>query len=493
MISPAMTTNGMNSHQTSPEFHMTSMDNTDGHEIPRDNTQVQLEAIRQQQLDIQRQLDQLQHQQPQPSQQGQSPATPNGGQDYGGYLPSPMVPNMDGNFRLASHFNYGNPQDSLTPLTSPALNPYTARFHARSNSLSTLPSPAIHAYNPQNQIPIPYYQSPPSDPQMAEYLANLASLLDTNIQAGQESNQEQQFYSGNGSGGSGGSTIHTPASEQGNPLGQLNGSPAMLPSAKTSPQTMRKETKPGPGPHRANQAGRTRPSPMLRPTGRPNRMSTGPNGQPQNNHYASVPPSPLVGASMQGSSSSGGVNMRDCAPPPVSFPVEGAGSNISSTSGSLSPVDLTPAMNATPTPPSPNPQRQGANGQQGQSGFAPITPATLMQLGQPISTSSTNGSSSPRPRRSSGGNGGPQRVTSRDYYYSGGKDGNEEGSSSMRQSYAVPSLPSKGSSGRQQSGEGHKGVSNGKSILNTKTIEGLRTLKADSELTVDADITSSLY
>lgn len=368
LLSPAMTTQG-GSLNTSPHFSV----GPNAHARPETgstDTQRQLEAIQMQQMSLQRQLDQLQQQQhhtqyPQHSQMAAyvSPIiNPQMQSNYGGALALSEGTPLQGPATAQS-----NPQEFFSPLGSPALNPshhgVSSRGRHRS-SLSNAASPATTQGNvlqqyPSSQVHDTATVSPALLPQAGHHVQRFMNL-DSNGQA--YLTEWAKLLSDN-------STTPTSQTSEASASSPLHRNTTELSSqfqgdyAATSHQHPRQTTtrpastrSPALGPHRSGN-GKSRPSPMIKPSQRPGRSNLG--------NSSSVSSSPLVTASIGGNQSpavlNGGMH-------PANSTVDG-----SNGSGSLSPVDLSTIL----MPPPPVPQR----GESGSANFAPITPATLMQIG----------------------------------------------------------------------------------------------------------------
>lgn len=299
-----------------------------------------------QQLNLQMQLDQLQQQQHQTyTPQGQR--TP--------YV-SPMInPQMQNNYGGALAFTDEVPapvppvqaQEFFSPLGSPALNPVHHGVPLRARHRSSLSSTTSPVSAQGNFVP-PY---PPNDTTLSPallpqghhvqrfidangqaYLTEWAKLLADNASTPTSQNSDA----------SASSPVHRNASDGGLP-DQGNHRTSRTISTRS----------PALGPHRSG-SGKTRPSPMIKPSQRPGRSNLG--------NSTSVTSSPLVNASI-GSHQSPAVLLAG---------TYSANTMDGSTgSGSLSPVDLSSIL--MPPPPVPQQKESTAN-------FAPITPATLMQL-----------------------------------------------------------------------------------------------------------------
>ncbi|WRT66871.1 uncharacterized protein IL334_003834 [Kwoniella shivajii] len=256
-------------------------------------------------------------------------ATPNSG--FFSPLTSPALEasnrnQMHGHRR---HFSPAfNPQQSRTPhplsaLSSPALNPVGSSGGAQ----QTL-SPAL---GPQTGADL-------SDP---EYLRALVGMLDGNPQ---------------GLGDPAQSNYHSPSMTSSSTAGHstILASPALIPT--------------GTGPHRNSLPTKSRPSPMLKPTGHRSHQRA-PSGTLNGNGTFSVPTSPAIQKYHPNPPHMGGmgylppsaVDHRNLAP---------SGTSLSSAS-TPSPVDLSHIM---PPPPVPNGTSKS------RKGIAPMTPASLMNL-----------------------------------------------------------------------------------------------------------------
>jgi hypothetical protein len=396
---------------------------------------AQLQALQEQQLNIQRQLDAIQRSQQQAQQQQQQKHHHNqqqqSSQHHQLHQPqgqqglqnspyvSPMInPQPNGGFGYQSSSrgtstSHPTPNsDFFSPLTSPALDPVQMGFrssqntnpsvqqarnqggHARERSTPSAISPGYvnginNQYNGMPMMKVPdrsnvtldqtlspallpqpdawKHQTQPSNlgsPSQA-YLEELARMINS-----QEQSQAGFMSSGDVGQGQAGETPSSMSAV----TAQSN---AALPSAgsigiqehmaaRRRAATVGKS--PALRPSRAS-TGRTRPSPMMKPTHRPGRGGS-----------STVPPSPLVAAYT-----------------PPTMPSSARASHFggrgedSIGSESLSPVDLSQMIMPPPPPPSQS-LSKAKNVIKGK--VAPITPATLMQMGQTVH--STSG-----PRRSS--------------------------------------------------------------------------------------------
>ena len=384
---------------------------------------AQLQALQQQQLNIQRQLDAIQRSQQQQQQQQQQQnqqERQSSGQSQQGMQNSPYVsplinPQPNGGFGYQSSSrgtstSHPTPNsDFFSPLTSPALDPVQMGFrsnhlnssaqqqarnqgHARERSTPSAMSPGYingmnNQYNgmPMMKVPdrsnvtldqtlspalLPQPDAWKHQPQSSgsgpgsnsstsqAYLEELARMINSQEQPtsgpmngemgqpGDMTNNAAQAGAGMPSAGNIGIQEHMAARRRAATVGK---SPALRPSRAST--------------------GRTRPSPMMKPTHRPGRGGS-----------STVPPSPLVAAYT-----------------PPTMPLSSRASQFggrgegSIGSESLSPVDLSQMIMPPPPPPSQsiNKTKNVIKGK-----VAPITPATLMQMGSTVLSNSG-------PRRSS--------------------------------------------------------------------------------------------
>ncbi|KAJ9105492.1 hypothetical protein QFC21_001863 [Naganishia friedmannii] len=398
LLSPAITHHGGSLH-TSPQFAVESnQGHTHGQTSTTTDTQRRLESIQMQQMNLQRQLDELQQQQRQqqdqnsqsqmhqyqhqqqiyhqPQQRQTQPQDPN---HTGSYV-SPMVyPQTQTNLGSALSLTTGTPlqgpspatsnhQEFFSPLGSPALGPVnhgpSVRKRHRS-SLSNATSPALINTNHLPQYPPSRNAeaatvSPALLPQGAlhaqrfmnmdgnnqAYLTEWAKLLSDNSSTSSSQISEVSIPS----------PVHRKPAELGAQSqhdGHLENYNMHSRQMNARPSSTRS---PALGPHRSGN-GKTRPSPMIKPSHRPGRSNLG-NGN-------SVTSSPLVVAT----------NGTHYSPAimPGGHLIDGF-SNGSAGSGSLSPVELSSILMPPPPPP---PHRTQGNSAK----FAPITPAALMQIG----------------------------------------------------------------------------------------------------------------
>jgi len=368
---------------------------------------AQLRALQQQQLNIQRQLDaiqqsQQQHQQQQGRQSQMAHSSP---------FVSPMLnaqSNGTGGFnggyqtssRGGTSTSHPTPNSEFfSPLTSPALDPVQMSFrsntanqntgnlprsrgHTRENSISTAMSPGYatgvnNQYNgmPMMKVPdlsnvtldqtlspalLPQPDAWKHQPQMTApnganssssqaYLEELARMINAQDQLQVSGGTGSQ--AANGDVGLGSDQVANNASSLAGNIGLQEHM-----AARRRAATVGKS--PALRPSRAS-TGRTRPSPMMKPTHRPGRGGAN-----------TVPPSPLVAAytpPIVPSSARGGQ-------------LDGRGEG-SGASESLSPVDLSQMIMPPPPPPSQigNKTRQVIKGK-----VAPITPSVLMQMGSSV-------------------------------------------------------------------------------------------------------------
>jgi hypothetical protein len=299
----------------------------------------------------------------------------------GSYVSPVVYPQTQNNFGSALSLTTGTPlqgpspatsnnQDFFSPLGSPALGPVQHGAPVRKrhrSSLSNATSPAsIHMSQlpqyPPSRIPEAGTVSPALLPQGAlhaqrfmnmdgnsqAYLTEWAKLLSDNSSTSSSQISEASVPS----------PVHRKPAELG-AQAQFDGhiENHSLPSRQINARPSSTRS-PALGPHRSGN-GKTRPSPMIKPSQRPGRSNLG-NGN-------SVTSSPLVVAT----------NGTTCSPAIMSggHLVDGF-SNGSAGSGSLSPVDLSTIL-MPPPPPPPPPQRTDGH----LTKFAPITPAALMQIG----------------------------------------------------------------------------------------------------------------
>lgn len=363
-----MTNQGGSLH-TSPQFSVgPSAAGVHDHqpETGSSETQRQLQAIQMQQMNLQRQLDQLQ-QQTQYQQHTQpyvSPMiNPQMQNNYGGALAL-----TDGTPLQGPATAQSNPQEFFSPLGSPALNPIHHGVPARGRhrlSISNTTSPA----SAQGNILPPFSTSQVNDtatvspallPQGGSHHVQRFMNMDTNGQAyltewAKLLGDNATTPNSQTSEASASSPLHRNTIELGS---QISGDQAPANhqhhrQSNTRPPSTRS---PALGPHRSGN-GKSRPSPMIKPSQRPGRSNLGNN--------SSVSSSPLVTASIGSNQSpavlNGGLHSATST------------ADGSNGSGSLSPVDLSTIL----MPPPPVPQRRDS----GLTSFAPITPATLMQIG----------------------------------------------------------------------------------------------------------------
>jgi hypothetical protein len=337
--------------------------------------QAQLHVLQQQQLAIQKQLDMIQRQQAQAQQQ----------QVAGSPFLSPMINPQgttgtftapyQGSSRGTSTSHPTPKSEFFSPLTSPALNPVQMGFrsgsqqgsqsmhqggqghvmnneHMRHRSLSgaVAPSPVVQGGMMNNSrfppptrsgsgmeqtmspalLPQPdaWRQTQPMTSQA--YLDELAKMINGN---GQEQGLGMSMDYTNGEYG-----LAQDQAVQKRKNSTVGKSPALRPSRSS--------------------AARSRPSPMMKPTQRPGRGGAN-----------TVPPSPLITAYT-----------------PMVAPASARMATFDNEhfqSESLSPVDLSQMI----MPPPPAPLQAGRSSKHpGQGRVAPITPATLMQIGPPSQT-----------------------------------------------------------------------------------------------------------
>lgn len=366
-----MTNQGGSLH-TSPQFSVgPSAAGAYDHqpETGSSETQRQLQAIQMQQMNLQRQLDQLQQQQHNTQYQQQT-------QPY----VSPMInPQMQNNYGGALALTDGtplqgpattqsNPQEFFSPLGSPALNPIHHGVPARGRhrlSMSNTTSPASVQGNtlppfPTSQVSDAATVSPALLPQGGGHHVQRFMNMDTNGQAyltewAKLLGDNATTPNSQTSEASASSPLHRNTAELSS---QMSGDQAPVHHQHHRQSNPRPASTRSPalGPHRSGN-GKSRPSPMIKPSQRPGRSNLG--------NSSSVSSSPLVTASTGSHHSpaylNGGLHSANST-------VDG-----SNGSGSLSPVDLSSIL----MPPPPVPQRRDS----GMTNFAPITPATLMQIG----------------------------------------------------------------------------------------------------------------
>ncbi|WWD15692.1 hypothetical protein CI109_100114 [Kwoniella shandongensis] len=277
-------------------------------------------------------------------------------------------------FSPAFNGQSSRPPHPLSALSSPALNPVGSSGGAQ----QTL-SPAL---GPQNSGDL-------ADP---DYLRALVGMMENNNQSNPYGDLSQPAY-----------TSPSMASTS------TAGHNAILASPSLNPIS-------GPGPHRHSLPSKSRPSPMLKPTGHRshnrNASTTG-NG----NGNFSVPTSPNV---QKYHSAAPGMGVGYL--PPSAIEHRQFTSNMSnSTTSTPSPVDLSHIM---PPPPVPN------GNVKSRKGVTPITPASLMNLGPGTGAGSGPGSA--------------------DLAYQGDREG-------INQYGAVPPPPSQPSAARRPSGSGAGG------------------------------------
>ena len=245
----------------------------------------------------------------------------------------------------------------FSPLTSPALDsgPRSHYFqHAQTqprNPLSNLSSPALNPVGSSGGAQ--QTLSPALEPQKNEdmdYLSNLVGYLDSQ---GLTSQPESMTTSN--------SQYHSPAVSTSS---HAHSSPLVAPINGG-----------GTGPHRHSLPLKSRPSPMIKPTHR---------GRPSTHGSGSVPSSPIASKMPHHGMMNGHIPGMGFLPPAAIHPSQtmghiqqhymplgGSGSISSETP---SPVDLAQIM---PPPPMPDPGRM-------RGGPAPLTPASLMNLGHGI-------------------------------------------------------------------------------------------------------------
>jgi hypothetical protein len=366
-------TNQGGSLNTSPHFSVgPSASRVHNHQVDAgtSETQRQLQAIQMQQMNLQRQLDQLQQQQhqtqtvyqPQPQPYVSPMINPQMQNSHGGALAL-----TDGTPLQGPATSQSNPQDFFSPLGSPALNPTYQGVPVRGRhrlSVSNATSPASTHANMLPQFPPPQCHdaatvSPALLPQGGSHHVQRFMNMDTNGQAyltewAKLLGDNATTPNSQTSEASASSPRHRNTTELGsqipNDLAFANQQQPRQTNAR--PASTRS---PALGPHRSGN-GKSRPSPMIKPSQRPGRSNLG--------NSNSVSSSPLVTASI-------GTNQ---SPAFVNGGLHSTTSTVdgSTGSGSLSPVDLSTIL----MPPPPVPQR----GDSGLTSFAPITPATLMQI-----------------------------------------------------------------------------------------------------------------
>lgn len=442
LLSPAVTQHG--SHYPSPQFNDTSQGMASTSSSGAGDQQTQLQAIQMQQLNIQRQLDDLQRQQSHTSHSSQSPQNQaiNQSQQQPSMPRNSMPPHMmqqqqqqhqqqqqpQGNMHTYNphesspyvsplvharaddpNSNFPTPtSEFFSPLTSPALNPvnsYGARVgvvqHRQSSSAGSRVGPTRHgrlSEGMQQTI------SPALLPQIDGNMINVPGLHDGG-NGGGNNDQFNSNSSGSGNGshsndnnltewvnflGSSAEVIQTPPIDPSLESRNLANSPSIMmnpgttnggghfsginsPSHPFSRSTAQERTtngrSPSLGPHRSTASGKTRPSPMIKPTHRQNRGS--------GKGHISVPESPLVAAFTSSSCST--TDNSSMANKGTFIDSGTANTNGSIGSGSLSPVELSAIL--MPPPPIPaHVHHQLQPGPPGQA-LAPMTPAALMQLG----------------------------------------------------------------------------------------------------------------
>jgi hypothetical protein len=258
--------------------------------------------------------------------------------------------------------SHASTQEFFSPLGSPALNPVHNGKPLRARHRSG-PSSTTSPVSAQGNFAPPYHPqgndttlSPALLPQGGHhvqrfidangqaYLTEWAKLLADNASTPNSQNSDA----------SASSPVHRTD-------GQLPGDSNQHRNGRTV-----STRSPALGPHRSGN-GKTRPSPMIKPSQRPGRSNLG--------NSTSVTSSPLVNAT----------NGSHFSPAMLLAGMQSASGTIdgSTGSGSLSPVDLSSIL----MPPPPVPQRKESV----TANFAPITPATLMQLSSvPIPSSQEN-------------------------------------------------------------------------------------------------------
>jgi hypothetical protein len=369
-------TNQGGSLNTSPQFSVgpsAARAHNPQSEAGTSETQRQLQAIQMQQMNLQRQLDQLQQQQHQTQAQTQYQQQT---QPYASPMINPHVQNSyggalaltDGTPLQGPSTAQSNSQDFFSPLGSPALNPTHQGVPARHRhrmSASNATSPASAQANivppfPTSQVHDAATVSPALLPQGGSHHVQRFMNMDSNGQAyltewAKLLGDNATTPTSQTSEASASSPRHRNTVELGS---QIHSDHAFA-NQQQPRQTNARPTStrsPALGPHRSGN-GKSRPSPMIKPSQRPGRSNLG--------NSSSVSSSPLVTASIGSNQSpafvNGGLHSNNST-------VDG-----STGSGSLSPVDLSTIL----MPPPPVPQR----GDRGLTSFAPITPATLMQIG----------------------------------------------------------------------------------------------------------------
>lgn len=353
----------------------------------QDSTQTQIAAILKQQNDIQRQLSHLQKQQ-----QTQASASSSSSPYIGPLKQHDPISGSSSNAvgtPVMSSSRAFDVTESFTPLISPTMDSFAwlnafsrsqeqqSWQHGATSMPSALPSPALIAYNPSDPMHSgthgPYvganmstYETRPSgqhatpqqdgNNQFNDYLANLSSFLDNSYQTSPQDTFDH----------AGPNWVLPPQSVSN---GSIQNDPTHTQHRARGSRDVRM---PAPGPHRSNPPGaKTRPSPMLRPTSKNPRTSSGPYP------HASVPPSPLVAAHSISISN----QYLDEASLRESIGTSSLPAGISSEpmfaegSGSLSPVDLARGAALTTLGNKSNSLKS--------TNLAPVTPASLMQLKKP--------------------------------------------------------------------------------------------------------------
>lgn len=409
------------------------------------DTQRQLEAIQMQQLNLQRQLDQLQQQQHQTQYPPQGQGTP--------YV-SPMInPQMQSNYGGALAFTDGVPiqgppshpstQEFFSPLGSPALNPVHHGKPLRARHRSG-PSSTTSPVSTQGNFAPPYPPqgndntlSPALLPQGGHhvqrfidangqaYLTEWAKLLADNASTPTSQNSDA----------SASSPVHR------NGDGQLPGDSNQHRNGRTI-----STRSPALGPHRSGN-GKTRPSPMIKPSQRPGRSNLG--------NSTSVTSSPLVTATIG----------NHYSPAMLLAGVQSASGTVdgSTGSGSLSPVDLSSIL----MPPPPVPQRKASV----TANFAPITPATLMQLSSVSIPNPHENTVTPRAIQ--------EQTPRRTRKYSSSQNGSQSHTPKADQSILPELEVDRYQSRSGTNGKPHTG------ILPADTLDRLRAMKPEGTLSAD--------
>ncbi|WWC69731.1 uncharacterized protein I206_103674 [Kwoniella pini CBS 10737] len=368
LLSPAL------SHSTSTSFHSPSTQiafNPQSHSSSdQGGNRSPLEQLQEQQRQFQEQLAVLQQRQLEMQATAAAVVAASSNSPYVGGSNPPSGPS-----RPATTPGTGTTPTSagfFSPLTSPALEA-TNRFQQQHFSRQQF-SPAFNAQQARTPHPLSALSSPALNPVGSsggaqqtlspalgpqtgadlsdpDYLRALVGMLDGESQNIGQPAQQSQYHSPSiaSSSSAGHSTILA--------------SPALIPTNST-----------GAGPHRHSLPAKTRPSPMLKPTNHRShqRVPSGtPNGMGHGNF--SVPTSPAVQKFHPNPPSANMLNMGYLPPSAIENRNLAPSSTSISSASTPSPVDLSHMM---PPPPVPS---NGSS--KSRKGVAPMTPASLMNLG----------------------------------------------------------------------------------------------------------------